>query len=196
MQFENGTKLSKISEVPSPSRRSNGVSSTKKTSSTFSVPTMILGVILSLIVYYAIRVHARLTRPLESGGILLRGQWKSQCGMFVLLPTQLLNSIPMERILPSCNTSTSSMLEFGFDGTLRYFTKGLDGRRKEAWSAVGGTAGEELKCSQEGDDQCLVNEAIFKEGIYNWYVVMGGTRHALSSDLERDFMALKITRER
>jgi hypothetical protein len=90
------------------------------------------------------------------------------------------------------------MLEFGMDGTLRYFTKGIDGQRKEAWSAVGGTttAGDEGNCSKEGDLQCLVNEAIFKEGIYNWYVVMGGTRHALSSELARDFMTTQITRER
>ena len=194
MRLENGTKLSKISEVPPPSRRANGVSSMKKTSSPISLPTIILGVILSLLVYYAIRAHTRLTRPLEQGSILLRGQWISQCGMFDLLPTQLLNILPMKKLSPSCNTSSSSMLEFGMDGTLRYFTKGMDGQRKEAWSAVGGTttAGDEGNCSKEGDEQCLANEAIFKEGIYNWYVVMGGTRHVLSSELARDFMTTQM----
>jgi hypothetical protein len=42
----------------------------------------------------------------------------------------------------------------------------------------------------------MENGAIFKEGIYEWYVIMGGTRHALSSDVARDFMAWNITRER
>lgn len=146
-----------------------------------------------MIVCYAIQVHVRLTRTLKPGSILLRGQWISQCGMLDMLPTQLLNCLPMEKILPSCNTSSSSILEFGKDGTLRYFTKGIDGQRKEAWSAVSGTTSDELNCSQEGGEQCLVNEAIFKDGIYNWYVVMGGTRHVLSSELARDFMATKIT---
>lgn len=196
IQYENA-KLSKISEVSSPRSvvGSIGGESTTKLSS-FNLPTVILGVLLSSLMYYTLQLHVRLTRPLEPGSVLLLGQWKSQCGMFDLLPEMWLTRlIPMDKLLPSCNISSSSMLEFGMDGTLRYYTKGTDGQRKESWYAVSGT-GDKLKCSQEGGDQCMENGAIFKEGIYNWYVVMGGTRHALSSDVARDFMAWDITRER
>ncbi|KAL3811974.1 hypothetical protein ACHAXA_009592 [Cyclostephanos tholiformis] len=129
------TKLSRIQEE-SPSNDSkrhslHTIDPTKKASSS-NLPTAILGIILSSLLYVAARHHVRLSSRLESGSILLRGQWKSQCGIFELLPEKWLYSLPMDKIFPSCNPSSSSVLELGRDGTLRYFTRGTDGQRKEA----------------------------------------------------------------
>ena len=126
------------------------------------------------------------SRPLESGSILLRGEWKSQCGIFDLLPEKWLDRLPIDKILPTCNSLSSSMLELGRDGTLRYFKKGTDGQRKETWSVVSG-AGDDGQCSEVGDGKCLESGVSFVKDGYNWYVVMGPTRNALIPDVARDF---------
>jgi hypothetical protein len=100
-----------------------------------------------------------------------------------LLPEKWLYSLPMDKIFPSCNPSSSSVLELGRDGTLRYFTRGTDGQRKEAWNAVSGVY-DEGECS---DGKCVENGVTFVKDEYKWYVVMGQTRNELTRDVERDF---------
>ncbi len=96
----------------------------------------------------------------------------------------------MDTLLPSCNYSSSSMLELGRDGTLRYFTKGTDGQRKGTWS-VESDAGDAGQCSEVGDGKCLENGVTFVKDEYNWYVIMGQTRNALRQDVARDFFGEK-----
>merc|ERR1712032_1430606 len=101
----------------------------------------------------------RITRPIESGQVLLPGQWRSQCGVFDLLPTEWLEKLPMAKLSPMCDTLSSSMLEFGGDGTLRYFKRDESGKRKEVWSTAG--SGLEPQCADDNGDHCLDKGATF-----------------------------------
>lgn len=164
----------------------------KKSSSTSNLmPTAILGLIISSSVFFTAQRHVQVTRPLESGHVLLPGQWKSQCGIFDLFPPEWLDKLPMDKLASSCDASSSSMLEFGRDGTLRYFTKdGADGERKEIWS-VAGSGVEEEQCTdgeEDEDEQCFDMGATFVKDGNSWYVDMGGSRSILNKDVVRDFM--------
>jgi hypothetical protein len=183
------TKLSIIPEEIRPkedTRHSRRIPEPAEKSSSSNLPTVMLGIIISSILYLAVQHHVRALRPLESGSVLLRGEWKSQCGIFDLLPEKWLDRLPMDTLLPICNYSSSSMLELGSDGTLRYFTKGTDGQRKETWN-IESNAGDAGQCSEVGGGTCLENGVTFVKDEYNWYVVMGQTRNALRRDVARDF---------
>ncbi len=182
-------KLSQILEEIRPKedkRHSPRITSPAKKSSSSNLPTVILGIIISSILYLAAQHHVRVLRPLESGSVLLRGEWKSQCGIFDLLPEKWLKRLPIDTLLPSCNYTSSSMLELGRDGTLRYFTKGTDGQRKEKWK-IESVAGDAGQCSKVGGGKCLENGVTFVKDEYNWYVVVGQTKNALRRDVARDF---------
>ncbi len=187
------TKLSRIPEKSRPkedTRHSRRIPEPAKKSSLSNLPTVMLGIFISSILYLAVQHHVGILRPLESGSVLLRGEWKSQCGFFDLLPEKWLDRLPMDTLLPICNYSSSSMLELGSDGTLRYFTKGNDGQRKEAWN-IESDAGDAGQCSEVGGGKCLENGVTFVKDEYNWYVVMGQTRNALRRDVARDFFVEK-----
>lgn len=186
-------KLSKIpEEVPSTKddgRRSSppGADPTRGSSSSI-LPTAMLGIVLSSLLCLAVRHHVRLSRPLEHGSVLLRGQWKSRCGIFESLPARWLDALRVDRMLPSCEYKSSSILELGWDGTLRYHKKDAHGRRKEAWSvAIGDVDDDDGECS---DGECAEDGVTFVSDEYNnWYAVMGQTRKALRRDVIRDFCA-------
>ena len=128
------------------------------------LPIAVWGIILSIIVL-TIRRHISVTSPIKSGDLLLPGKFKSQCGIYDLFPEKGWCAA----------SSTSSTLELGSDGTLRYFTKsssGDDGKRSLIWSVAGGKE-DAAKFEKEG---------------YYWYVTMGGTRTTLNKDVIRDFM--------
>lgn len=91
----------------------------------------------------------------------------------------------MDKLFPSCDPKSSSILELGKDGTLRYFTKDTNGRRKEAWNVAIGDVDEE-ECS---DSKCVEDGVTFVSDEYNWYAVMGQTRKALNREVTRDFCA-------
>ena len=187
------TKLSRIPEKSRPkedTRHSRRIPEPAKKSSLSNLPTVMLGIFISSILYFAVHHHVGILRPLESGSVLLRGEWKSQCGIFDLLPEKWLDRLPMDTLLPICNYSSSSMLELGSDGTLRYFTKGNDGQRKEAWN-IESDSGDAGQCSEVGGGTCLENGVTFVKDEYNWYVVMGQTRNALRRDVARDFFVEK-----
>ena len=167
----------------------NKVKDAGEATKTSSLPTIILGIIIFSLLFFTVQRHVRVTSPLESGSVLLPGQWKSQCGIFDLFPDEWLDKIPMEKLSSRCDSTKSSMLELGKDGILRYFTKsGKDGELKEMWKVVGGTDSGECLDGEE-DAQCSDRGATFmKDGNY-WYVEIGGTRSALSKDVIKDFTA-------
>jgi len=172
--------------------RNSGVVGVKESSTKKKkLPTLILGLVISLSVFFTVQRHVQVTRPLESGHVLLPGQWKSQCGIFDMFPPEWLDKLPMDKLSLSCEASSSSMLEFGRDGTLRYFTKiGAVSERKEIWS-VAGPVGEEEQCTDEEEDeseQCFDMGATFVKDGNSWYVDMGGSRSILKKDVVRDFM--------
>lgn len=152
----------------------------------FNLMAAILGIIISSLIYFTIQYHHRVTRPLESGSVLLPGQWKSPCGLYDLLPQKLRSRLPIDFLPPACESSSSSSLEFGSDGTLRYFKEGSGGERKVVRS-VAGSIGSGDQCSQGTDEQCTENGALFVKDGYNWYLVMGEKRVTLSWDVMRDF---------
>ena len=160
----------------------------KTSSSSSSLPTMILGMLLSTILFFTIQRHLSVTKPIASGDVLLPGQWKSTCGIFDLVPSDLLEKLPMDKLSSrSCSMTSSSKLELGKDGTLRYFTKSDDDERKVVWSVEGGG---EQQCSNEGEDtdeQCFEKGATFIQSGNYWYVDMGGVRTSLNKDVIRDF---------
>lgn len=196
------TKLTKIAEEdirrkenkpPSPkkskttSRSIEKATKKEKKSSSSNLPTAILGICISVLLFFTIQRHVHVTRPIDSGDVLLPGQWKSQCGIFDLFPKEWLAKLPMDKLSSSCNTESSSMLELGSDGTLRYFAKGSDGERKEVWSVYGASGG--IECSEGEDEVCYDEGATFvKDGSY-WYVEMGGSRTSLNRDVIRDFIS-------
>ncbi|KAL9185235.1 hypothetical protein ACHAXT_003012 [Thalassiosira profunda] len=182
-----GTKLTKIDEEKKTRQRarSRGGDAQKggKTSSP-TPPTAILAIIVSSLLFFTIQRHVRVTKPLESGSVLLPGQWKSQCGIFDLFPEEWVAKLPLDKLSSSCDTASSSMLELGRDGTLRYFRKGGGGELQEAWSAVGGG-----QCTEGAEGDCVDQGAKFvKDGGY-WYVDMGGFKTSLNRDVIRDFTA-------
>lgn len=190
-----GSKLTKISEEdtrrkekkqPAPSLKTKSAAKKTETKSSSTLPTAILGIIVSSLLFFTVQRHLRVTKPLESGHVLLPGQWKSQCGIFDLFPEEWLEKLPMDKLSSSCDPSSSSMLELGRDGTLRYFRKGSDGELEEAWNVEGGSTGQ---CTGAEEEQCFDKGATFvKEGGY-WYVDMGGTRTSLARGVIRDFTA-------
>lgn len=174
--------------------------STKKKSSSSKLPTMILGAIIASLLFFTAKRHVSVTRRLESGHVLLPGQWKSQCGIFDLFPEEWLDKFPMNKLSSSCVASSSSVLELGREGTLRYFTKDSDGERKVMQSFVGGGIvydGKQCSESVEGvsDEECIeppqkitTGGATFKKDGRNWYVDFGEKPIVLSQDVVRDFM--------
>ena len=92
----------------------------------------------------------------------------------------------MDILPPACESSSSSSLEFGSDGTLRYFKEGSDGQRKVVKS-ITGRFGDGDQCLEGSDEQCTENGALFVKDGYNWYLVMGEKRITLSWDVMRDF---------
>lgn len=200
-----GNKLPKVAEdnsgekfkrptSPQSKARSGGSKTGKKNSSSSSLPTAILGIIISSLLFFTLQRHISVTSPIQSGDILLPGQWKSQCGIFDLFPTEWLDKLPMDKLAPSCDGSSSSTLELGTDGTLRYFTNtadsgdSKDGGRKETWSAVVGSFGGKcLEGDEEDDEQCVEEGATFVKDGSSWYVTMDGSRTSLNRNVIRDF---------
>ena len=173
----------------SPKAKSPVAKESSSSSSSSSLPTIILGMLISTMLFFTIQRHISVTKPIVSGDVLLPGQWKSQCGIFDLVPSDLLEKLPMDKLSSrSCSTTSSSKLELGKDGTLRYFTKSDDSDQKTnvVWSVEGG----EQQCSNEGEDadeQCFEKGATFIQSGNYWYVDMGGVRTSLNKDVIRDF---------
>lgn len=154
------------------------------------LPTAILGVLLSILLFLTFQRHVRITKPIESGDILRPGQWKSQCGVFDLLPDTWLDMLPIEKLSPNCATSRSSTLELSQDdGKLRYVKENAAGERKEIWSYSGGNSGTS-SCSGGGgmDGECH-GEATFTEEGSSWYVDIAGFRTSVGKDVIQDFMS-------
>mmetsp|Transcript_40195 Transcript_40195/g.85581 ORF Transcript_40195/g.85581 Transcript_40195/m.85581 type:complete len:446 (+) Transcript_40195:199-1536(+) len=149
------------------------------------LPTAALGVIVASMAFFAVQHHASITKPLESGDALYPGQWKSRCGVFDLLSPEWLGRFPFERLSRACDPPSSSVLELGRDGTLRYFAKGGDGQRTERWRVEGGGGGDQ--CEEDECDECCDIEATFMKEGNNWYVELDGTRASLNKDVIRDF---------
>lgn len=188
--------LNKISEEGSrrtdtkPSSPKKAIGDQKATKTTLSnLPTALLGIAISSLLFFTIQRHVRVTKPLESGDVLLPGQWKSQCGIFDLFPEEWLDKFPLDEISPpSCDMSSSSMLELGKDGTLRYFTKDAkEGERKETWSAVVGGGRQCVEGEENDDEECVEKGATFVKEGPNWYLEMDGSRTWLNRDVMRDF---------
>lgn len=182
-------KLGQISEdntvnkaIPQPKEvpKSPSATESKKKS---NVPT-IMGILLSVVLALTIKRHVDVTKPLISGDVLLPGQWKSQCGIFGLFPEEVLEALPMDKLSKSCGPSSTS-LELGKDGTLRYFKASSgpgDDMKKLAWSVDGNK-----QCSEEDGDDSQCSGAKFEKVGNYWYVDVGGTRTSLNSDVIRDF---------
>lgn len=168
--------------------RSNGATLTGE-SSTSTLPTAVLGVIIALLAFFTVQRHLSVTKPLESGDALYPGQWKSQCGIFELLPKVPLSDRLMDQLSYSCDTSSSTMLELGRDGALRYFTKGRDGEVTEKWKLEGEIDGDQCEEDEECDQCGCEDEATFVKEGNNWYVEMNGKRTSLIKDVIRDFMS-------
>ena len=83
--------------------RNSGVVGVKESSTKKKkLPTLILGLVISLSVFFTVQRHVQVTRPLESGHVLLPGQWKSQCGIFDMFPPEWLDKLPMDKLSLSC----------------------------------------------------------------------------------------------
>ena len=163
---------------------------TKRTPSS-NMPTraIIIGIIISSLFYFTIQHHHNVTRPLESGSVLLPGQWKSPCGLYDMLPQKFRTKFPAHVLPPACESSSSSSLELGSDGVLRYFKEGSGGERKVVRSVDGGSIGNGGQRCPEGsnNEQCTENGALFVKDGYNWYLIMGDKRIVLSWEVMRDF---------
>lgn len=184
-----GTKLPEIAEEGIRQKETNPptskmISEVKK--SPVILTTAILGIIISSLLYFTIQYHFRVSTPLESRSVLLPGEWKSPCGLYDLLPRNLRTRLPVAILPPACDTLSSSALEFGSDGILRHFKEGSEGERKLVKS-FSGSIGNGDQCSEESDQQCTENGALFVKDGYSWYVVMGEKRTLLSWDVMRDF---------
>lgn len=167
-----------------------------ETSSSSILPTVILGFLFAALLFF----HIHVSKPLESGEVLLPGQWKSQCGILDLFPKEWLAKFPMENLFPEewlakfptqkrfflCDTSSYPMLELGRDGTLRYFTKGEDGKRKERWSMKG--KNNMYECAVGEEEQCFGKGAIFLEDGNDWFVEIDETREKLNDDVVHNFV--------
>ncbi len=155
--------------------------------STSSKTSTIFGMGIMALLFFTVLRHIRVTKKIESGDVLLPGQWKSQCGIWDVLPEKLSEKY--------CNTKSSSTLEMGRDGTLRYFTKSADGGEKsERWilSSSGGSAPQcadgQSECV-DGDDGESSSATFVKDGNY-WYVDLDGKRTTLGKDVVQDFMSV------
>jgi len=185
-----GSKLSKISEDGGSSsslgRKVRGGTAAvvaEKSKSTSSMPTILLGVVITSLLLFTAHRHIRITRPIQSGQVLLPGQWKSRCGIWELIP------------IKNCDLSKSSKLEMGKDGKLRYYSKGASGDLKETWSVGGGGNVAECVAGEDGeeDGQCVKESMKGREGAKfvnesgRWYVEMSGSRSLLNRDVAREF---------
>mmetsp|Transcript_18188 Transcript_18188/g.27028 ORF Transcript_18188/g.27028 Transcript_18188/m.27028 type:complete len:377 (+) Transcript_18188:129-1259(+) len=175
---EDSNETKKVTPPP-PTPKQPVVSKSKSTSKT---PT-IFGIGIMTLLFFTILRHIRVTKKIESGDVLLPGQWKSQCGIWDVLPEKLSEKY--------CNTKSSSTLEMGRDGTLRYFTKsGEDGVKSESWILSGNNAAQcaESECvnSDDGDS----SSATFVSDGGSWYVDLDDKRAALGKDVVQDFMSV------
>ena len=103
-----------------------------------------------------------------------------------IFPEKWLAKFPMQKRYFLCNTSSYPMLELGRDGTLRYFTKGEDGKRKERWSMK--SKNNMYECAVGDEEQCLGEKAIFLEDGNDWFVEIDGTREKLNDDVVHNFV--------
>lgn len=161
-----------------------------KTPSSSILPTAMLGILISSLLFLAAQRHIRVTKPIESGDVLLPGQWKSQCGILDLFSEEWLAKLQLEHVAFSCNRSSSPMLELGRDGTLRYFTKGDEGKRQEKWSTTGGQGLSQYAEGEEEEEvQCVGKGATFRADGNAWFVEMEGSHLELNEDVIRDFIS-------
>lgn len=156
--------------------KKEGISPKKKSSNASAV----IGAGIMALLFFTVLRHIRVTKKVQSGDVLLPGQWKSQCGIWDVLPEKLSEKY--------CNTQSSSTLELGRDGTLRYFTKNADGEKSESWSL----AGSAPQCAESSE--CAANEdgtssATFTKDGHYWYVELDGKRTSLGWDIVQDFMS-------
>lgn len=175
---EDSTETKKV--TPSTSSKQTDVSKTKSASKTPSI----FGLGIMTLLFFTVLRHIRVTKKIESGDVLLPGQWKSQCGIWDVLP----------ELGKFCNTESSSTLEMGRDGTLRYFTKNsADGEKRESWTLSGNSAAQ---CSESSDQsECAADDvdgpsATFVKDGYYWYVELDGKRTSLGKDVVQDFMSV------
>ncbi|KAL7494188.1 hypothetical protein ACHAWT_006267 [Skeletonema menzelii] len=176
---EDSTETKKVTPPTSTSKQTD-VSKTKSASKT-KTPSL-FGIGIMTLLFFTVLRHIRVTKKIESGDVLLPGQWKSQCGIWDVLP----------ELGKFCNTESSSTLEMGRDGTLRYFTKNsADGEKRESWTLSGYAA----QCSESSDQsECAtgdvdVSSATFVKDGYYWYVELDGKRTSLGKDVVQDFMS-------
>lgn len=184
-------KMEKIAEEDTPSKEREKVAPIKptptktipKSSKSTSKTSTIFGMGIMALIFFTVLRHIRVTKKIEHGDVLLPGQWKSQCGIWDVLPEKLSEKY--------CNTKSSSTLEMGRDGTLRYFTKSSDGEKSERW-ILSGSAGQ---CA-DGQSECVnvddgdSSSATFAKDGYRWYVDLGGKRTTLGNDVVQDFMSV------
>lgn len=148
-----------------------------------SKTSIVFGMGIMALLFFTILRHIRVTKKIQSGDVLLPGQWKSQCGIWDILPKKLSEKY--------CN-SKSSTLEMGRDGTLRYFTKSADSEKSESWSLSGSGAHQ---CADGGESNCAAgddgqNSVTFVKDGFSWYVDMDGKRTTLGKNVVQDFMSV------
>jgi hypothetical protein len=176
-------KMEQIAEEDGKEKKAVGATSKKEGTSPkkkSSNASAVIGTGIMALLFFTVLRHIRVTKKVQSGDVLLPGQWKSQCGIWDVLPEKLSEKY--------CNTQSSSTLELGRDGTLRYFTKNADGEKSESWSL----AGSAPQCAESSE--CAANEdgassATFTKDGYYWYVELDGKRTSLGYDIVQDFMA-------
>eukprot|EP00985_Skeletonema_marinoi_P032493 scaffold39154_cov202-Skeletonema_marinoi.AAC.2 len=174
---EDSNETKKVTPPPTP--KQPVVSKSKSTSKT---PT-IFGIGIMTLLFFTILRHIRVTKKIESGDVLLPGQWKSQCGIWDVLPEKLSEKY--------CNTKSSSTLEMGRDGTLRYFTKsGEDGEKSESWILSGNNAAQCAESECVNSDDADISSATFVSDGGSWYVDLDDKRTALGKDVVQDFMSV------
>lgn len=167
-------------KVTPPTSKQRDVPKIKSASKT----TPIFGIGIIVLLFFTALRHIRVTKKIQSGDVLLPGQWRSQCGIWDMLP----------ELGKFCNTESSSTLEMGRDGTLRYFKNDADGNKHESWILSG--TGNAAKCSQSSDQsQCMNSDdessssATFVSDGKSWYVDLDGVkRTTLGKDVVQDFM--------
>ena len=176
---EDSTETTKKVTTPPTSKQTDVVANTKSASKTPSI----FGIGIMTLLFFTVLRHIRVTKKIESGDVLLPGQWKSQCGFWDVLP----------ELGKFCSTESSSTLEMGRDGTLRYFTKNsADGEKRESWTLSGYNA---VQCSESSDQSECANgdedgsSATFVKDGYYWYVELDGKRSSLGKDVVQDFMS-------
>lgn len=168
-----------INKVTTPTTKQTDVPKIKTASKT----PPIFGIGIMVLLFFTVLRHIRVTKKIESGDVLLPGQWRSQCGIWDMLP----------ELGKFCNTESSSTLEMGRDGTLRYFKNDADGKKHESWIMSGNAA----QCSESSDESECVNSddgdsssATFVNDGKSWYVDLGGKRTTLGKDVVQDFMSV------